>query len=378
MKVFGIIIEANPFHNGHKYYIDQIKTEYNPDVIIAVVSGSFSMRGEVSLLDKFTKTSILLDSGVDLVFELPFYQAVQSADYFATSSVNILNEVGITNLAFGSETIDLSLYDKVYKAYLESKLISNSSISQKKQWLNHLKLNDFSESEIDIISKPNFTLGFAYYKVIKDNNLNIDINLIKRAHNNYDDETPTSHIASATSIRNLKLENKDVSLYIPYDQNKLIDLNKANNNLLTLLKNCFLTEETQSSNYEEKEGIYNYIKKNGDFFQDLNILRDSLKNKKYTVNKINRSLLHNLLGTVSHKTNETYLRLLGTSKLGLVFINNLPKNVKTSVFSAPKSLSNKSLSPELEYELKATRLYQNITNDKDLYLNEFKLPIRKD
>ncbi len=378
MKVFGIIIEANPFHNGHKYFIDQIKSEHNPDIIIAIMSGGFSMRGEVSLLDKFTKTSVLLDNNVDLVFELPFYQAVQSADYFASSSVKILNELGITDLAFGSETTDLALYDKVYEFYKTTSINSNSSKSTKQNWLESLKNNNFNENELKIISKPNFTLGFSYFKFIKDNNLNIKINLIKRVNNNYDDEIPTSSIASATSIRNLVLNNDNVDEYIPYNSNLLIDLNQANNNFLLLLRHVFLTKENSTSDYEAKEGLFNYIKNNGNFYKDLNVLRESLKNKKYTINKINRNFMHTLLETKQINSSCVYLRMLGTNKKGLVFINNLPKNVKMAVFSAPKSNSNDNISKLLEYELASTRLYQNITNNENLYLNEFKLPIRKD
>ena len=83
MKVLGIVIEANPFHNGHKYFIDKCIEQLNPNLVIAITSTSFTMRGELSLLNKFDKSKILLDHGVDIVIELPFSQAVQSADFFA-------------------------------------------------------------------------------------------------------------------------------------------------------------------------------------------------------------------------------------------------------------------------------------------------------
>ena len=93
LKIFGIVIEANPFHNGHKYFIDKIKQDYKPDVLIAVTSTSFSMRGEISLIDKFDKTKILLENGIDIVLELPFTYAIQSADFFAKKGCRKTNSL---------------------------------------------------------------------------------------------------------------------------------------------------------------------------------------------------------------------------------------------------------------------------------------------
>ena len=105
MKIFGIILEANPLHYGHQYFISEIKKIYKPDLIVAIMSTSFTMRGEISLLDKFTKTNLLLENEIDIVLELPFILGVQSADYFAKNCIDILNLLKITDLAFGSETV---------------------------------------------------------------------------------------------------------------------------------------------------------------------------------------------------------------------------------------------------------------------------------
>ena len=72
MEIVGIIAEYNPFHSGHRYHIDKIKEMYNDSLIIAVISSSFTQRGEVSILNKWDKTKIALDNNVDIVIELPF------------------------------------------------------------------------------------------------------------------------------------------------------------------------------------------------------------------------------------------------------------------------------------------------------------------
>ena len=89
MKIVGIIIESNPFHNGHQYLIDQVKKQLNPDILIALSSGYFTMRGEISLLSKKTKTKLLLDAGFDLVIDFPLYLLLNSSDYFGKNGVDI-------------------------------------------------------------------------------------------------------------------------------------------------------------------------------------------------------------------------------------------------------------------------------------------------
>lgn len=381
MKIMGIVIEANPFHNGHKYFIDSIKEKYKPDLIIAITSTSFSMRGEISLLNKFKKTQIYLDNGIDIVLELPFPYAVQSADTFSKESIKILNKFKITDLAFGSETKNNELYEKLYKLITNSIINNDNSISKKENFNLLLRNCNFSNEEISIIESPNFTLGFQYLKFIKDNNLNINYHLIKRIQNNYHDVFPTSNIASATSIRNYLSNNKDVNQFIPYNSNKLIDVNNAEINLFNIIKYKYNVNNNYiNTDFLLKEGIQNYIKNNGDFLTNYKNFIEKLKNKKYTKSVISRSILHNLIETKEiTDLSCDYLRILGINSKGLSYINSLDKSVKDLIFSNPKEIKNidSDINKILNYELTSTKLYQTIINE-DLLINEYKLPIRKD
>ena len=104
MHIIGLIAEYNPFHNGHLYQINKIKEKYPDSILIVVVSSSFTQRGDVSILDKWTKTQIALDNGIDIVVELPYVYATQSSDIFANGAVTILNKLGIDTLVFGTES----------------------------------------------------------------------------------------------------------------------------------------------------------------------------------------------------------------------------------------------------------------------------------
>ena len=115
MKILGLILELNPFHNGHKYFIDKVIEEIKPDKTIAIISSSFTMRGEISVLDKFEKTKQCLKNKIDIILELPFAYAVNSSDYFAHYAIKILNEFKISHLAFGSEIGNIEELKDIYK-----------------------------------------------------------------------------------------------------------------------------------------------------------------------------------------------------------------------------------------------------------------------
>lgn len=386
MKIFGIVMENNPFHLGHKYFINQINNKYNPDLIIAITSTSFSMRGDISIISKFDKTNLLLNADVDIVLELPVTLSLQNADRFSSNAIKILNKLQITDIAFGSETNDLSLYHKLYDLlkYNTEILKTDKATSKKKKLQDYLDSSNFSNKEIEQIQSPNFTLGFQYIKTILDNNFDINFHLIERKFNNYHDTTPTCNIASATSIRELHSNNIDVSKYVNYDTKKFIDLNYAYKKLHNITNYVYnVNSKYIKSDFMLKEGIQNYIKNNGNFYSTYKDLIGSLNNKKYTSSTISRSILHNILETTNQSYDYCdYIRILGANKKGFEYINTLDKDNKSLLFSNPNEIKTNEnfhkVNLLLNYELSATKLYSLITDNPRLYENEYKLPIRKD
>lgn len=384
MKILGIIIEANPFHNGHAYFINECKKQINPDVIIAITSTSFTMRGEISLLNKFDKVNILLNHGVDIVIELPFSQSTQSADFFCEASVLNLSQMGITDLAFGSELDNIDLLNKFVN------IISNEEFTNKLKNSKNFDLsykNNYSnliseyldEDEIKYFNMPNITLAIQYLKTIKKYNLNILPHIIKRINSNYHEQTINGNIASATAIRNAIINKLPFETTIPDDSlNSLINYEVTTDNYLNIIKYNFqLNIETDCLN---SEGINNYISNNGDF-TSLESLQQSLKNKRYTINRINRQILYKILNINTTYKYETYLRILGINNKGLEYLKLLPKQTKEIIFSGTKELKNCSdtIKEINSLELKATKLYSIITNNNQLNKKEQQLPIiRKD
>lgn len=383
MKVFGIILEANPFHYGHDYLIDHIRHTFQPDLIIAITSTSFTMRGEISLLNKFEKTEILLNHHIDLVVELPIFKTLQSANGFAENAIRILAQLGVTDIAFGSETTDSLLYDKALSLLLDfekSNYFLDQTISLKQHFTAYLQNRHIAESEIATINSPNFTLGLQYIYAIHKHQFHIQYHPVLRMGNQYNDKTITSSYASATAIRELLYNKEDVSSYLPTDVSIHIDLSQSENYLFMLIeKTCWMDNIDTSSLFDANEGIPTYILKqlNSSCIISYQDLLHKLKNKKYTLNRMRRALLHILLQTPKTVNNEEpYLRILGLNSNAKQYIRQLPKQTKNSLFSSPKETNQTNM--QLLLELKATRLYSILTEQPNLYINEFKLPIRKE
>lgn len=358
-------MEYNPLHNGHAYAINQIKKESKADLIIAVMSGDFTMRGELSLFNKFEKTQQALNIGIDIVIELPFPYTVQNSDLFSEYAIKLLNLCRVNEVWFGSESNNSILYEKYYNAW--------------KDELNQLKIRELMNTGMSykmatstIINLPsNDLLGFSYYKAIKDNNFNMTVHTIQRVGSGYLDETPNI-FASAYSLR------KDKSLINGYcpsfiNQDKIRDHNKLFSHLkyqilnteTNVLKNIFLVEE----------GIENKLK---DIYKYDNIdeFVDSLISKRYTRSRIQRILLYILFNISKDMMNNikliepNHIRVLGYTDNGLNHLKTIKKDV--NIFTNIKNNQNEIL----DITIKISKILDLIYNENLLKLEQSK-PMHK-
>ena len=379
MKIIGLIAEYNPFHLGHLYQINEIKKRYPDSIIIAVVSSCFTQRGEVSIINKWNKTNICLNNGIDIVLELPFLYATQSADIFAKGAVTILNKMGIDTLVFGTESDNIDElkemanvqlndrnYDNLVKSYLNNGTNYPTALSR--------AIKDILGYEI---SKPNDLLALSYIKQVMLINKDIEVINIKRT-NDYHGKSLDSNIVNASLIREYLLNNKDISNYIPsYDINyiyKNLNINKYYdllkyqiiNNIDSLDK--FLTVD---------EGIENRIKKYIYTSHSWDELINNIKTKRYTYNKINRMFIHvlcNLTKEDIKKYDIDYIRVLGFNSIGRNYLNKIKKNIDISIVTNYKENISKLF--DLEYRISC--IYAMLIDNK-LIKEEFSHnPVIKD
>lgn len=212
MKAVGLVTEYNPFHNGHLYHLNKAMELTGADISVAVMSGDFVQRGELAVLDKYTRASMALNSGVNLVVELPVNYAVSSAESFAAGALKVLDYIKADSIAFGSESGNIErlsnlahiLCDNEDTLYKEiSKYTANGiSYAAARQKVVE-KLTD--KDTAAMLTSSNNILAVEYLKAIIKNNYAIKPYTIKRQGDSYNDTDIRSDYASATALReNLK------------------------------------------------------------------------------------------------------------------------------------------------------------------------------
>ena len=365
MKVIGIIAEYNPFHNGHLYQIKKIKELYPDSILVGVISSSFTQRGDISILNKWDKTKIALDNGLDLVIELPFVYATQSSDIFAKGALEILSKLKIDTLVFGTESdsidklkelANIQINNKEYnirvKKYLDTGLNYPTALNKALEDFSHYKVNT-----------PNDLLALSYIKEIIKNNYNIEVINIKRTTSYYGEEIK-NNITSATNIRKLYLEDKNISNLIPYNQDILYKINM--NNYFNYLKYKIIVEGSNLNKYQTvDEGIENRIIKEINNSKNNEELIQNIKTKRYTYNKISRMLLHILTNFTKEEAKNIsidYIRVLGFSTKGKKYLNNIKKNISVPLITRYK----KEISKVLDIELRITNIYSLVSNSNEL------------
>ena len=304
MKKIGIICEYNPFHNGHIYHINKIKELFPDSLIVLVMSGNFTERGEISLINKWNKTKIALNHNIDLVLELPFSYATESADTFADGAIRILSYFNVDYLIFGSECDDINKfielaeiqlnnpdYNNLVKEYLDFGYNYPTSMSK--------ALNDLCDYTINT---PNDLLGLSYVKQIILQESNIKPLTIKRT-NDYHDQSLSNEITSATSIRKALENNQDISNYVPEDVLQYLENTNYQERFFNILKYKLISEIDELDKYMDvSEGIDKRIKKFILKSKNYQELVENIKTKRYTYNRLNRMFIHILTNYTKEKS----------------------------------------------------------------------------
>lgn len=364
MHKIGIICEYNPFHNGHLYQIKKIKETYKDSLIIVCLSSCFMQRGEASILNKWDKTRLAIESGVDLVLELPFAFATQYQDIFAKGALTILNHLKIDTLVFGSECNDIELlknlasiqlkddgYNHLVKRYLDLGLNYPTSLSK--------ALFDISGVKLD---KPNDLLALAYIKEIIKNNYDIEPFSIRRT-SDYHNSNLDSDIVSASTIRKLLKDGVNVNNYLPYniyDYLSEIDEDKY----FALLKYQIINNVDCLDKFQTvDEGIENRIIKYINMVNSKEKLILKVKSKRYTYNKINRMFTHILTNFTKEDAKNLeieYLRVLGFNTRGKNYLNKIKKDIGIPIIN--KYIPN--MYKSLDIEFRVSLIYSLILKDK--------------
>ena len=374
MKAVGLVTEYNPFHNGHLYHLNKAMELTGADISVAVMSGDFVQRGELAVLDKYTRASMALNSGVNLVVELPVNYAVSSAESFAAGALKVLDYIKADSIAFGSESGNIErlsnlahiLCDNEDTLYKEiSKYTANGiSYAAARQKVVE-KLTD--KDTAAMLTSSNNILAVEYLKAIIKNNYAIKPYTVQRQGDAYNDTNIRSDYASATALRgNLKADN--ISKYIPVKAGLILSSN-ANyiypdditevlfTRLLDILfasnydKNVFIenvmqypdvSKEIAGRLYKSAMDMITRTVPHGAGSKDneafsFGSLCEHIKTKEVPLSRIKRALIRITLGLdkkhMEKYTNEPYIRVLGFDKKGQEYLSYIRKNVEVPLIT---------------------------------------------
>ncbi len=310
MSIAAVICEYNPFHNGHKYQLDTIRKELNPDYIICLMSGDFVERGEPSIYSKELRTKWALENGADAVFQLPVSFATGSADLFSEGAVTILNKLNCVDyLCFGSECGNIHELSECADFLIKEGTIESDGIRElmKKGHTfakaRALLFPDFAE----ILNEPNNVLALEYLSALKKTGSSIKPYTIARKGEGYEDDSfdKSQEYLSGTAIRKAILDNEasKISSYVPYDLAGIAEKPLQANDFSGELFYALLNSKSKLANYlEMSEDLARRIEASLYEYKDFSSFIEALKSKNYTYSRLSRALLHIMLNIEGSNT----------------------------------------------------------------------------
>ncbi|MFC4354354.1 nucleotidyltransferase [Chryseomicrobium palamuruense] len=379
MKATGLVVEHNPFHNGHFYHAQQARNATGADVVIAVMSGNFLQRGEPALVDKWTRAKMSLQAGVDLVVELPYRYATASAKEFASASIFLLNALKADSFVFGSEHGDIGAFhqtvqlirsnEHVYQQAIREAVHSGSSYPQALQHAFVTLQTLVPGQDVVDLSKPNNILGYHYTEACYTYSLPITPQTIQRIGAGYHDEiTPTQSIASATGIRKALFETQELHTAASFmPETTLNELDSwftsyrqfaSWSQFWPTLRFAILSKTSQqlAAIAEVTEGIEHALLKHAASSSSYDEFMRKLKSKRYTWTRLQRMLTHIYTGFLETERTDKLpdaIRLIGMSNKGQLYLNSVKKDLELPLVSRLAS----SKSSFIAQDIRASNVY---------------------
>jgi len=406
MKIGGIIAEYNPFHNGHKYHIEEFKEKSGCTHVVAVTSGNFVQRGGPAVIDKYSRAKMALDNGVDLVLEMPTYYATQTAEIFSRGAVMTLEALNcIDTFCFGSEHGEI---DKLKKAAAITRGIEgNYEVSLRKYIEDGIPFAVAREKAVrdymdeipeDFFKGSNNILAIEYLRELIRLESRMEPMTIRRMSTGHNNQEVTGAISSATAIRKV-LNGLQLRSYVNNTKDKRDFLRKIsiiensvprsiyfeiidmiskelypldNEDFFSEIRTCVIRNEGTLQNYfEVKEGLENSIRKTVVRAKNFDDVVEELKSKRYTSSKIRRCLFNILLGIkdedidiAKNLKDLPYVRVLALNERGREILKKVKESSDVDVVTSPAKAKltdcyneNPVYKRLLDFDLRSSSIY---------------------
>lgn len=397
MKVVGLVVEYNPFHNGHLFHFQQALKETKADACVAVMSGNFLQRGEPAVVSKWARTKMALSAGIDLVLELPTAYCTQNAEIFAYGAVSALDSLGLVDfLCFGSESGNIAWIKKLASLLTEEpeefrrelKSLLHTGLPYPKAYAKAASI--LVPEASTQLEQPNNILGLNYVLALKRLQSSIEAHTITRIKAGYHQSDITDHhIASATALRKLIFDNSfdRIKDFVPLSTYEILLEEKQKGRFPLSWKEYFpyvhhsimsKRMEELSLIHEMEEGLENRLKRLQLQAKQFDSFMDLLKTKRYTWNRLQRIMLYLLLNLTKEemkgfriKEGVPYLRILGFNEKGRQLLHQAKGNCKVPLISKVAGVSH----PMLELDIRASHIYSlgyqalGVETESDYYIS---------
>ena len=362
MKVAAIIAEYNPFHKGHLYQLNKVREILGEDTaIVAIMSGNFTQRGEVAVVDKTVRARAAVDSGVNLVLEIPFPHSMSSAEFYAKAGVHIANSLGVVDyLVFGSECGDIEMLSRVAKNTSSPEFVSAVTELCSKDGRDigypaacqkaYAEL--YGDADVDVLLTPNNILAIEYVKAIQDLGSSIVPVTIKREGAGYNDSIDEKcEYQSASAIREI-MRNDFISAldYIPEFTKDAFSSAHTNGKMPTdegRLDAAVISffrlnsPEAPEDIHDATGGLYNRLQDASSDVLTIFALIKNSETKKYTNARIRRAVWYSYFGVTSSevRTLPGYTQILALDGTGRKLLKVIKKVTDFPVITKPSDYS---------------------------------------
>lgn len=313
MKICGIIVEYNPFHNGHLYQIEETRRMLGPDTaVVCCMSGDFVQRGEAAVMDKTRRAKAAVMSGADLVLSLPLRWSLSSAQGFADGAIHILGMAGAEHISFGAEDDDVEALSEIAGLIAEKSVIDGTLATMMGSGVSYARARERElykriKDRASLISTPNNILAVEYLRAVRQQGLDISPVAVKRTGAAHDGDTPDGVIASASYIRQLARGGRldEAAGFMPpqsleqlrqaaHEGAAMLDLSRLDCAMTAVLKRCSI--EQLSKLPDASEGLEHRLYDAIQAGVDLEDICGGAKTKRYAYSRIRRMLYCAFLG----------------------------------------------------------------------------------
>ena len=346
MKAVGITAEYNPLHKGHVYHMREARLITGADTVVTALSGNFMQRGMPAVSDKWSRADHALRNGADLVIEIPVLHCLGNAGQYASAGVRLLESLGVTHIAFGSESGDTDVLMRT-AAFLRdnSNSLGEEIRSFGRQGYSYPSAREMAVRKLGgdgeclrVLNNPNDILAIEYILNMKKA-LPVAVRRLGAEYSQKADESQL--FQSAAGIRDMLRNGRDISDHVPGCVTDCLAgqltpdiIRERDTRLFDMIRYAVLSSSAEAIDDcpSGGEGLGNLVRTEARTADTLDQLIKQVKSRRYTYSRISRLLMQVLLGIDRSSfysepgtscPEPSYIRILGFNNKGRQYLSEI-------------------------------------------------------